>query len=416
MTARRCPRACWPARPRPARSRCARRAGTPSTASSSSSASGRRGSIPARRGAARPGTPAALRRAGRRHRRGAAAAPRPARARQRPRAAHARRRPRAARRPAPGVRLAVVGAGLVGLEVAATARALGAAVIVIEAAPAPLAAVLGTRSALADRAASGGWRRGHHRAWRSGRARRRCARRALVLARRAPRRLRRGARRRRHAPGARSWLAGCGLPPGPVATDAAGRTARAACLRGRRRARSRALGDGGSPGGHRRGDDPRRPRPGGAAGGLLERPARRAPAVRGHRCRPRPRGGRGRPDSPATRAPSSTAAAGSSAGCCSAVPASCPPCGGVWNGPPTPNPNGAQHDPRPHHRPLACSAHGDCAVVAPEVFRVDDAAVVVGSGAPDIVMAAAEACPAVAISRRRRGDGPPALPVTPSAP
>ena len=47
---------------------------------------------------------------------------------------------------------------------------------------------------------------------------------------------------------------------------------------------------------------------------------------------------------------------------------------------------------------LACSAHGDCAVVAPEVFRVDDTAVVVGSGAPDIVMAAAEACPAVAIS------------------
>ena len=48
--------------------------------------------------------------------------------------------------------------------------------------------------------------------------------------------------------------------------------------------------------------------------------------------------------------------------------------------------------------PLACSAHGDCAVVAPEIFRVDDTAVVVGSGPPDLVMAAAEACPAVAIS------------------
>jgi ferredoxin len=48
--------------------------------------------------------------------------------------------------------------------------------------------------------------------------------------------------------------------------------------------------------------------------------------------------------------------------------------------------------------PLACSAHGDCAVVAPAVFRVDDTAVVVGSGPPDLVMAAAEACPAVAIS------------------
>ncbi|HEX6744949.1 MAG TPA: ferredoxin [Solirubrobacteraceae bacterium] len=48
--------------------------------------------------------------------------------------------------------------------------------------------------------------------------------------------------------------------------------------------------------------------------------------------------------------------------------------------------------------PHACSAHGDCAVVAPEIFRVDDTAVVVGSGAPDLVMAAAEACPAVAIA------------------
>jgi ferredoxin len=48
--------------------------------------------------------------------------------------------------------------------------------------------------------------------------------------------------------------------------------------------------------------------------------------------------------------------------------------------------------------PMACSAHGDCAVLAPEIFRVDDTAVVVGTGPPDLVMAAAEACPAVAIS------------------
>ena len=34
----------------------------------------------------------------------------------------------------------------------------------------------------------------------------------------------------------------------------------------------------------------------------------------------------------------------------------------------------------------------------PEIFRVDDTAVVVGTGPPDLVMAAAEACPAVAIS------------------
>jgi NADPH-dependent 2,4-dienoyl-CoA reductase/sulfur reductase-like enzyme len=43
----------------------------------------------------------------------------------------------------PGCRLAVVGAGFIGLEVAATARTLGVEVTLIEAAPAPLAAVLG---------------------------------------------------------------------------------------------------------------------------------------------------------------------------------------------------------------------------------------------------------------------------------
>ena len=48
--------------------------------------------------------------------------------------------------------------------------------------------------------------------------------------------------------------------------------------------------------------------------------------------------------------------------------------------------------------PMACSAHGDCASPRAEIFRVDDTAVVVGTGPPDLVMAAAEACPAVAIS------------------
>jgi NADPH-dependent 2,4-dienoyl-CoA reductase/sulfur reductase-like enzyme len=47
------------------------------------------------------------------------------------------------------VRLAIVGAGFVGLEVAATARALGVDVTLIEAAPVPLAGVLGP--------ALGGW-------------------------------------------------------------------------------------------------------------------------------------------------------------------------------------------------------------------------------------------------------------------
>ncbi len=46
----------------------------------------------------------------------------------------------------------------------------------------------------------------------------------------------------------------------------------------------------------------------------------------------------------------------------------------------------------------ACSAHGDCAHVAPSIFRVDDFAVVIGEGPPEQILAAAEACPAAAIS------------------
>lgn len=44
---------------------------------------------------------------------------------------------------APGVRLAIVGAGFIGQEVAATARGLGAEVTLIEALPTPLASILG---------------------------------------------------------------------------------------------------------------------------------------------------------------------------------------------------------------------------------------------------------------------------------
>ena len=44
---------------------------------------------------------------------------------------------------APGVRLTVVGAGFIGQEVAATARSLGVEVTIVEAAGAPLVAILG---------------------------------------------------------------------------------------------------------------------------------------------------------------------------------------------------------------------------------------------------------------------------------
>jgi len=49
--------------------------------------------------------------------------------------------------------------------------------------------------------------------------------------------------------------------------------------------------------------------------------------------------------------------------------------------------------------PNECSAHGDCVDIAPEVFRLgDDVAEVIGTGADDLMLEAAEACPAVAIT------------------
>jgi ferredoxin len=45
-----------------------------------------------------------------------------------------------------------------------------------------------------------------------------------------------------------------------------------------------------------------------------------------------------------------------------------------------------------------CLAHGDCAVVAPDVFHVDDVAVVRGGGSPELILQAARACPAAAIT------------------
>ncbi len=44
-----------------------------------------------------------------------------------------------------------------------------------------------------------------------------------------------------------------------------------------------------------------------------------------------------------------------------------------------------------------CAAHGDCVELAPQVFALNDTAHVIGDGPPDLIMAAAEACPSVAI-------------------
>lgn len=46
----------------------------------------------------------------------------------------------------------------------------------------------------------------------------------------------------------------------------------------------------------------------------------------------------------------------------------------------------------------ACSAHGDCVAVAPHVFELNgEVAAVIGTGTPEEVLQAAEACPAAAI-------------------
>jgi ferredoxin len=45
----------------------------------------------------------------------------------------------------------------------------------------------------------------------------------------------------------------------------------------------------------------------------------------------------------------------------------------------------------------ACAAHGDCEAIAPEIFAIDDVAVVVGTGPDELMIAAARVCPSVAI-------------------
>ena len=47
---------------------------------------------------------------------------------------------------------------------------------------------------------------------------------------------------------------------------------------------------------------------------------------------------------------------------------------------------------------LTCSAHGDCALIAPGVFEVDDVARVVGEAPVEALIEAAEACPVGAIT------------------
>jgi ferredoxin len=46
----------------------------------------------------------------------------------------------------------------------------------------------------------------------------------------------------------------------------------------------------------------------------------------------------------------------------------------------------------------ACLAHGDCEQLAPDVFRVEDVARVIGTAPLEQLVSIAEACPAGAIS------------------
>jgi len=47
---------------------------------------------------------------------------------------------------------------------------------------------------------------------------------------------------------------------------------------------------------------------------------------------------------------------------------------------------------------LACAAHGDCIDIAPHAFALQDTAVVIAPAGYETLLAAAQACPAVAIS------------------
>jgi len=46
----------------------------------------------------------------------------------------------------------------------------------------------------------------------------------------------------------------------------------------------------------------------------------------------------------------------------------------------------------------ACSAHGDCVDIAPKVFALRETAEVIGTDKDEVILKAAEACPALAIT------------------
>ena len=63
-----------------------------------------------------------------------------------------------------------------------------------------------------------------------------------------------------------------------------------------------------------------------------------------------------------------------------------------------------------HVDEFACAAHGDCALAAPDVFTIEDIAVVTGHGSDEAILAAARACPAGAITVTDASTGTPVYP------
>ena len=233
----------------------------------------------------------------------------------------------------PGARLAVVGAGFIGQEVAATARGLGVEVTMIEALDTPLAPILGDGSAAGSptctrRGRADAHRRGSRapagtaasRSWCSPTARRSPATRSSSASATAP---------------ATAWLAGSGLEPGGIRTDTAGRTSVPGRLRRRRRLAAlrpalrharphRALGRGRLAGRGRRPGDARRLPRHAAAAELLERPVRaRGSSTSGTPTTQTTSSSRAIPEA-ATSRPSSPAAAVPIAGLAVGRPAAIP--------------------------------------------------------------------------------------------
>jgi ferredoxin len=48
--------------------------------------------------------------------------------------------------------------------------------------------------------------------------------------------------------------------------------------------------------------------------------------------------------------------------------------------------------------PGVCSAHGDCVDIAPDIFELEETAVVIGDGPDELILEAAGACPSLAIT------------------